>query len=45
MQGVDLAAGEALASGITDLGDMPLAVITAGRQDNFPRTPARSAAP
>jgi pimeloyl-ACP methyl ester carboxylesterase len=39
--GVDLGAGEALASRIRTLGDMPLAVITAGRQDNFPRTPAR----
>ncbi len=38
---VDLAAGEALASRVTALGDMPLAVITAGRQDNFPHTPAR----
>ena len=41
MGGVDLAAGEALASQVRTLGDMPLAVITAGRQDNFPRTPAR----
>jgi pimeloyl-ACP methyl ester carboxylesterase len=41
MGGVDLAAGEALASRVTTLGDMPLDVITAGRQDNFPRTPAR----
>jgi pimeloyl-ACP methyl ester carboxylesterase len=41
MGGVDLAAGETLASGVTTLGDMPLAVITAGRQDNFPHTPAR----
>jgi pimeloyl-ACP methyl ester carboxylesterase len=41
MDGVDLAAGEAIASRITSLGGMPLAVITAGRQDNFPRTPAR----
>ena len=41
MGGVDLAAGEALASRVRTLGDMPLAVITAGRQDNFPRTPAR----
>jgi hypothetical protein len=39
--GVDLAAGEALASRVSTLGEMPLAVITAGRQDNFPRTPAR----
>jgi pimeloyl-ACP methyl ester carboxylesterase len=38
---VDLAAGEALASRVTTLGDTPLAVITAGRQDNFPHTPAR----
>jgi len=41
MAGVDLAAGEAIASRVTTLGGMPLAVITAGRQDNFPRTPAR----
>jgi pimeloyl-ACP methyl ester carboxylesterase len=41
MDGVNLAAGEALASRVTTLGDMPLAVITAGRQDNFPHTPAR----
>jgi pimeloyl-ACP methyl ester carboxylesterase len=41
MGGVDLAAGEALASRIRTLGDTPLAIITAGRQDNFPRTPAR----
>ena len=41
MEGVDLAAGEAIASRVTSLGGMPLAVITAGRQDSFPRTPAR----
>lgn len=41
MGGVDLAAGEALASGVRTVGDLPLVVITAGRQDNFPRTPAR----
>jgi pimeloyl-ACP methyl ester carboxylesterase len=41
MGSVDLAAGEALASRVTTLGDMPQAVITAGRQDNFPHTPAR----
>ena len=41
MGGVDLAAGEALASRIRTLGDTPLAVITAGREENFPRTPAR----
>ena len=41
MEGVDLAAGEAIASRVTSLGGMPLAVITAGRQDNFPRTPTR----
>jgi pimeloyl-ACP methyl ester carboxylesterase len=41
MEGVDLAVGEAIASKVTSLGGMPLAVITAGRQDNFPRTPAR----
>jgi pimeloyl-ACP methyl ester carboxylesterase len=39
LDGVDLASGEAIASRVTRLGDMPLAVITAGRQDNFPRTP------
>jgi pimeloyl-ACP methyl ester carboxylesterase len=39
--GVDLAAGEALASRVRTLADMPLAIITAGRQDNFPRSPAR----
>jgi pimeloyl-ACP methyl ester carboxylesterase len=43
MGGVDLAAGEALASRIRTLGDTPLAVVTAGRQDNSPRTPARLA--
>jgi hypothetical protein len=41
MGGVDLAAGEALASRVRTLGGMPLAVITAGRQDHFPRRPAR----
>ena len=41
MDGVDLAVGEALASRVTSFGAMPLAVITAGRQDNFPHTPAR----
>jgi pimeloyl-ACP methyl ester carboxylesterase len=41
--GVDLAVGEALASRVRTLGNMPLAVITAGRQDNFPRTPAQLA--
>jgi hypothetical protein len=41
MGGVDLAAGEALASRIRTLGDMPLAVVAAGREDNFPRTPPR----
>jgi pimeloyl-ACP methyl ester carboxylesterase len=41
MEGVDLAAGEAIASRVTSLGGLPLAVITAGREDNFPRTPAR----
>jgi pimeloyl-ACP methyl ester carboxylesterase len=41
MDGVDLAAGEAIANRVTSLGHMPLVVITAGRQDNFPRTPAR----
>jgi pimeloyl-ACP methyl ester carboxylesterase len=41
--GVDLAVGEALASRIGPLGDTPLAVVTAGRQDHFPRTPRRLA--
>ena len=41
IDGVDLAAGEAIASRLTSLGDMPLAIITAGRHDNFPRAPAR----
>ena len=41
MKGVDLAAGEAIASRVTSVGGVPLAVITAGRQDNFPRRPAR----
>jgi pimeloyl-ACP methyl ester carboxylesterase len=40
MDGVDLAAGEALADRLTKLGDTPLAVITAGRHDNFPRRPS-----
>jgi pimeloyl-ACP methyl ester carboxylesterase len=43
IDGVDLAIGDTLASRVTTLGDMPLAVITAGREDNFPRTPARLA--
>jgi pimeloyl-ACP methyl ester carboxylesterase len=41
MAGVDLAPGEAIASRVRSLGGMPLAVITAGREDNFPRTPAQ----
>jgi pimeloyl-ACP methyl ester carboxylesterase len=41
MGSIDLAIGEGIASRITTLGGMPLAVITAGRQDNFPRRPAR----
>jgi pimeloyl-ACP methyl ester carboxylesterase len=41
MDGVDLVAGEAIASRVASLGGMPLAVITAGREDDFPRTPAR----
>ena len=41
MEGVDLGAGEAIARRVTSLDGMPLAVITAGREDNFPRTPAR----
>ena len=40
MDGVDLAAGEAIADRLTKLGDTPLAVITAGRHDNFPRRPS-----
>ena len=41
MQGVDLAVGEAIASRVTSLGGMPMAVITAGREDDFPRTQPR----
>ena len=41
MAGVDLAPGEAIASRVTSLGGLPLAVITAGREDDFPHTPAR----
>jgi pimeloyl-ACP methyl ester carboxylesterase len=41
--GVDLAVGEALASRVRTLTDTPLAVIAAGQQDNFPRSPARLA--
>jgi pimeloyl-ACP methyl ester carboxylesterase len=40
IDGVDLAAGEALADRLTTLGDIPLAVITAGRHNNFPRRPS-----
>jgi pimeloyl-ACP methyl ester carboxylesterase len=43
IDGVDLAVGEALASRVRTLDDTPLAVITAGRQDNFPSTPAQLA--
>jgi pimeloyl-ACP methyl ester carboxylesterase len=43
MGGVDLAVGETLASRIKTLGHMPLAVVTAGRQDNFPRRPPQLA--
>jgi pimeloyl-ACP methyl ester carboxylesterase len=43
IDGVDLGPGEALASRVRTLPDSPLAVITAGRQDNFPRTPAQLA--
>jgi pimeloyl-ACP methyl ester carboxylesterase len=41
--GVDLAVGDELASRVRTLSDTPLAVITAGRHDNFPRAPARLA--
>jgi pimeloyl-ACP methyl ester carboxylesterase len=42
--GVDLAAGEALAGHVRSLGDMPLAVITAGtHHDEWGRVPARLA--
>ena len=41
MDRVNLAAGEAIASRVSGLGGMPLAVVTAGRQDNFPHKPAR----
>jgi pimeloyl-ACP methyl ester carboxylesterase len=40
---VNLAAGEALASGIGTLGHTPLVVVTAGREENFPRRPERLA--
>ena len=40
MDGVDLAVGEAIASRVRSLGGLPLVVITAGRQDNFPSAPA-----
>jgi pimeloyl-ACP methyl ester carboxylesterase len=39
LDGVDLASGEALADRTTTLGAMPLAVLSAGRQDNFPKSP------
>jgi pimeloyl-ACP methyl ester carboxylesterase len=39
LDGIDLGVGEALASRITTFGDMPLAVVTAGREDHFPRRP------
>ena len=38
---VDLAAGEAIASRIRTFGDMPLAVVSATRQEGYERTPAR----
>ena len=42
--GVDLAAGEALAAHVRSLGDIPLAVITAGTHDNeWGRAPVRLA--
>lgn len=42
--GVDLAAGEALGAHVRSLGDIPLAVITAGTHDNeWGRAPARLA--
>ena len=42
--GVDLAAGEALAARVRSLGDMPLAVVTAGsHEDEWGRAPARLA--
>lgn len=37
---VDLSVGEAIASRVTDFGDMPLAVIDAGRETNFATLPA-----
>ena len=40
IDGVDLGVGEAIASRVTTLGDMPLAVIDAGRQ-SFAGAPAR----
>jgi pimeloyl-ACP methyl ester carboxylesterase len=41
MGGVDLGAGEAVAGGLGSLDQTPVAVVTAGREDAFPRTPAR----
>ena len=41
MDGVDLAAGEAVADRLRTLDGVPLAVITAARHDNFPRRPRR----
>ena len=43
VDGVDLAIGDTLAGRVSTLGHMPLAVITAGREDNFPQRPARLA--
>jgi pimeloyl-ACP methyl ester carboxylesterase len=43
INGVDLAVGEAIASRTGTLGDMPLAVVSAGREDNFPRAPRKLA--
>jgi hypothetical protein len=43
IDGVDLGVGEALASRVGTLRDTPLAVVTAGRQNNFPRSPAQLA--
>ena len=41
--GVDIAAGEALADRITTLGDTPLVVITAGAETGWARTSPRTA--
>jgi pimeloyl-ACP methyl ester carboxylesterase len=41
LDGVDLTPGETRASEIASLGELPLAIVTAGRQTAFPRSPTR----